>query len=128
LPSENHDNKNAVEERSAQSQPDNVYIQAEPIDGYPHLYAWFEKSLVYPNEAIKDSIQGVVTVVFSIDEKGRAQNIHIDNSLGKAFDDEVYRLMTNMPLWKPASYNGHYVRGKISLPLTFEIKKLNSKK
>jgi TonB family protein len=125
---DNHSSTKSVGSQPAQSQPENVYVQAEPVDGYPQLYAWFEKSLVYPKGAVKDSIQGEVTVVFSIDEKGKAQNVHIDNSLGKVFDDEVYRLMASMPLWKPATYNGHYVSGKISLPLTFEIKKLNSKK
>jgi TonB family protein len=104
-----------------------VYIQAEPVNGYPDLYAYFEKELVYPIEAIKDSIQGDVTVVFSIDTVGKPQQIQIENSLGKPFDKEVLRLITNMPLWKPASFNGKYVNSKVSLPIIFEVKKVHTK-
>jgi TonB family protein len=106
---------------------DAIYVQAEPVNGYPDLYAYFDRELVYPAEAIKDSIQGDVTVVFSIDTTGKAQEIQIENSLGKPFDKEVLRLMVNMPLWKPASFNGKYVNSKVSLPLTFELKKVPTK-
>jgi TonB family protein len=104
-----------------------VYDQAEPVNGYPDLYAYFDRELIYPREAIKDSTQGVVTVVFSIDPEGKPQEIKIENSLGKLFDKEVLRLMMNMPLWKPASYNGKHVNSKVSLPLTFELKKISPK-
>jgi TonB family protein len=100
-----------------------VYRQAEPRDGYPVLYAYFEKNLVYPRAAVKDSVEGVVNVVFSIDAEGKPKNITIENSLGPLFDQEAVRLLNNMPLWKPASYNGKVVPSKISLPITFALNK-----
>jgi TonB family protein len=105
----------------------NVYQQPEPVNGYPDLYAYFDKELTYPQTAIKDSVQGVVTVVFLVNEAGKAENIEIENSLGKPFDDEVMRLIGNMPLWKPALYNGKLVKSKVSLPLTFQLRKIHSK-
>lgn len=103
-----------------------AYAQAEPLDGYPILYEYFNKHLVYPVGAVKDSVEGVVNVVFSIDITGKAKNIIIENSLGLLFDKEAIRLVENMPLWKPASYNGKAVPGKISLPITFELKKISN--
>ena len=103
-----------------------AYAQAEPLDGYPVLYEYFNKHLVYPVGAVKDSVEGVVNVVFSIDITGKAKNIIIENSLGLLFDKEAIRLVENMPLWKPASYNGKAVPGKISLPITFELKKISN--
>lgn len=125
-PSISDDDKKVVEKQQ-KTNTEIVYIQAEPVNGYPDLYTYFDKKLVYPQEARKDSAQGVVTVVFTIDADGKPQQIQIEKSLGKVFDKEVYRLITNMPLWKPASYNGKHVNSKVSLPLTFEMKKLNPK-
>lgn len=95
------------------------YVQAEPIDGYPALYDYFDKNLVYPEEALAKSVDGVAEVTFVIDTTGRAVEIRIENSLGEEFDREVFRLLENMPLWTPASYNGTPVRSRLSLPITF---------
>lgn len=111
------------EEQSVEaSQP--VYVQAEPVDGYPTLYNYFSSELKYPGTMMKDSIQGVVMVVFTINAKGEAEKISIDQSLGRAFDDEAIRLIKNMPSWKAATYNKKPVPSRISLPITFQIRKL----
>lgn len=104
--------------------PQPVYAQAEPVDGYPKLYQYFSTDLKYPETMMKDSIQGVVMVMFTINVKGEPEKITIDQSLGKAFDEEAIRLITKMPPWKPATYNNKPVPSRISLPITFQIQKL----
>lgn len=106
---------------------ENIYIQAEPLNGYANLYTYFSNNLVYPKEAIKDSIQGLITLSFVIDIDGRAKKIEIKQSLGELFDKEAIRLVANMPLWKPAMLNGNVVSSQISLPITFQIQKSKSK-
>jgi periplasmic protein TonB len=98
------------------------------VNGYPDLYAYFDRELIYPPAATRDSTQGIVTVLFSINAQGKADDIRIENSLGKEFDDEVFRVIRNMPLWKPAYYNGKIVKSKVSLPLTFKLTKVSSPK
>lgn len=105
-----------------------VYAQAEPVDGYPNLYEYFRRELKYPAEAMKDSIQGEVTAIFTINADGNPERITIENSLGPAFDREAVRLITNMPEWKAATYNNKPVASRMSLPLTFQIKKITSEK
>jgi TonB family protein len=117
------------QEKSKQKYPNElpaVYQQPEPVNGYPDLYAYFDKELTYPQSAIKDSVQGVVTVVFYVNLQGKADDIRIENSLGQAFDEEVFRVIRNMPAWRPAYYNGKVVKSKVSLPLTFSLKKVSS--
>lgn len=104
------------------------YVEAEPAEGYPNLYDYFAKEIRYPAEAIKDSIQGIVSVSFLIDKEGKPVQIKILNSLGPAFDKEAQRLIENMPMWKPATLNGKPVAAKISLPFTFQIVKSNPDK
>ncbi len=103
------------------SAPSPVYQQAEPVNGFPHLYEYLNSQIQYPQHAISDSIQGVVTVTFIIDPAGNAGKIQIQNSLGLAFDEEARRLITNMPSWRPATLNGKPTAAKISIPLTFQI-------
>jgi TonB family protein len=101
-----------------------VYVQAEPVEGYPHLYAYFNAELKYPQEAMKDSIRGEVIAEFTISSQGIPEKIGIEQSLGPLFDREVIRLITNMPAWKPATYKNKPVASKMSLPLTFQLKKI----
>lgn len=103
------------------------YLEAEPVDGFPALYEYFSSELVYPREAMADSIQGVVTASFIIGVGGVPENIRLENSLGKAFDEEVKRLIENMPAWKPATVNGKPVPSRLSIPVTFRIQKVRNK-
>lgn len=105
------------------TEKDPVYVQAEPVAGYPSLYEYFDTNLVYPAVAVKDSLEGIVNVEFVIDTDGNATDIVVENSLGSSFDKEAIRLVENMPEWKPATYNGQPVRSKISLPITFGLHK-----
>jgi TonB family protein len=100
-----------------------VYVQAEPEAGYPALYEYFAKELTYPATALKDSVQGVVSVAFTISKDGKPERIAIEQSLGAAFDEEAIRVIRNMPAWKPATYNGKPLASRMSVPLTFQITK-----
>jgi len=98
-----------------------VYTEAEPLHGYPELYAYFQKEKTYPVEALKDSVEGIESVSFVINRNGKPEQIKILNSLGTAFDNEAIRVIGNMPEWRPASLNGKPTPARISMPLTFHI-------
>jgi TonB family protein len=111
--------------RSEKSTPKlDVYLQAEPLEGYTHLYAYFNENLLYPPQAVKDSVEGIETVSFTIDQQGMPTLITITQSLGPLFDQEAIRLIRQMPAWKPATLNGHPVASQLSVPLTFELKRI----
>lgn len=100
------------------------YVEAEPQNGYPEFYEYLNNTLQYPAESIKDSIQGVETVSFTINAQGKTENIFVRQSLGKAFDEESIRVIQQMPAWKPAVLNGKPVASQISIPLTFHMERL----
>lgn len=101
-----------------------VYIQAEPVEGYAHLYEYFNRELIYPAVALKDSIQGVLTVSFTINRIGLPENLQFTSSLGQPFEEEATRLILSMPAWKPATLNNQPVASRLSLPLTFQIQSI----
>lgn len=111
----------ASAEGSQQATPPIQYIQAEPLDGYPQLYSYFDAELRYPAEAIADSVQGTLSVSFVIDRDGKPTNIAVQGSLGPLFDKEAIRLIQQMPPWKPAKVNGQPIPAKVSLPLVFKL-------
>lgn len=101
-------------------EPD-VYQQAEPLQGYTHLYQYFNENLAYPSSALPDSLEGIETVSFTIDAQGHPTRIVITQSLGPAFDQEATRLIQGMPAWKPATLNGRPIASQLSVPLKFQI-------
>lgn len=106
---------------------EDVYVQAEPVQGYALLYAYFNDHLVYPPSAVKDSVQGVETISFVVNAEGKAEKVEVKQSLGEAFDKEARRLVAGMPAWKPATLNGRPVPSSIALPITFQIQRIKSK-
>ena len=110
-------------EAGTQPLKNSQFTQAEPVQGYPALYEYFNHELKYPEGMAKDSIEGVVTVSFAISGDGKPNQIKIANSLGKLFDQECLRVIENMPQWKPATINGKPTETRLSIPLTFTIKK-----
>ena len=121
--------QSSVEENITQQNTpvESVYTQAEPIKGYASLYTFLNMHLRYPNESIKDSIQGVQTVSFVINKEGKPENIQFIESLGVPFEIESKRLIESMPVWKPATLNGKPVPSKLVLPLTFQIQTIKAK-
>lgn len=120
--------EDSVDLRKTDSQPVTekakpVYVAAIPVAGYDTLYAYLNRELIYPAVAIKDSLQGVMIVSFHINTEGRPERIKTSGTLGKPFEAEAVRLIEHMPLWKPATVDGKPVRSKISIPLTFQLRK-----
>lgn len=113
-----------VEQKSKQNEiTTSAFIEAEPVNGYPALYNYFDHELKYPYEAMRDSIEGIVTVSFNINSQGKPEQIKIENSLGQVFDKECTRVVNAMPVWKPATLNGKPISTKLSIALTFKMKK-----
>ena len=102
------------------------YMQAEPLNGYPDLYDYFNATLVYPASALNDSIQGVQIISFVINKNGKVEQIEVEQSLGPEFEKESIRLIENMPEWKPAKLDGKPMSTRISIPITFQIQKIKN--
>jgi protein TonB len=61
-----------------------------------------------------------VTASFIISEKGEIRDINIVRSAGKAFDEEVIRVIRLMPEWIPAKQGGKPIAVTYSLLVRFE--------
>ena len=79
--------------------------------------------MIYPKEAKTNSKEGIVVVKFTIESDGRVTSpeIVMDN-VGYGAVEEVKRLISLMPKWKPGYLEGQPVPVDYTMPVNFKIK------
>ena len=104
--------------------PNNFVIQEEMAEfpgGDTAMHQYFSKNIEYPELARTEGITGKVIVSFIINEEGLPENIKIIRSVGGNCDEEIIRVINNMPAWKPAIQAGHLIRTKKVMGFNFEL-------
>ena len=92
-------------------------------DGEKAMMEFIGKTLVYPQEAIEQHIQGTVNIRFVINSNG---TVSFDRVLGKPnkyLQEEAVRVIKLMPNWIPAERDGKKVSSYYIIPIRFELDK-----
>ena len=87
------------------------------------LKKWVYVYLKYPQEAVRQGIQGRVLVDFIIDEKGHVTNVRAVKSSHPLLEEEALRVIKASPDWKPGRVRGKKVKSEISLNVEFRLEK-----
>lgn len=87
------------------------------------LQKWVYQYLRYPQEAVRNGIQGRVLVDFVIDEKGRVKDVEVNKGVDPLLDAEAVRVIQASPDWKPARMAGKKVKCRISLYVDFKLER-----
>lgn len=99
-----------------------VFSQMEQMPEFPggmdSLQVFLQKNLTYP-ASLDHQVDANVIVQLVINKNGKIKDITIIRSAGKAFDDEVIRVIKLMPDWTPAIQRGKPVSAKYNLPVKF---------
>ena len=85
------------------------------------LLNFVSKNLKYPESAIKDKIQGKVTLRFIVTKTGEVDKIEIVRSLQPDCDKEAVRVVKMLPKFVPGKQNGKLVDVWYTLPITFKL-------
>jgi hypothetical protein len=98
-----------------------IHIQTETFPEFPGgekaLITYIKQYIKYPVNAIKDSIEGSVSIRFSIDENGFTGNISFLKSIYLEIDTVCVNMIKNMPQWKPGSQLTNSKKGWYWRPL-----------
>ena len=86
------------------------------------LLRYLAKEIHYPKEARKKKTEGRVIAEFIVSKTGQVYDIHIIKGIGMGCDEEVVRVLQNMPAWQAARQNGKAVNCKFKLPVLFALK------
>ena len=102
-----------------------TYNLAQPQGGRDAYSKYLEQKLIYPEQALKNEVEGRVTIQFTVDDKGRLSNFKVLNSLGFGCDDEAIRLIREGPAWFPSRKNDKPVAEEVKVGLKFDIPNKN---
>jgi protein TonB len=84
--------------------------------------AFLNRTLVYPEEAVRQRIQGTVVVQFIVDVQGRVSGIEaISGPVSGGLREETIRVIQKSGRWNPGSWNGYKVATYKRQPLTYKL-------
>ena len=94
----------------------------------PHIcnenefYNFLGKNLHYPEEALKDSLQGTVYIGFIVEPDGTLSDLEVVKGFNELCDEEALRVMKMSPRWMPAlSKEGNPIRFEMNFPVRFKL-------
>jgi TonB family protein len=115
---------------------DGVYVVAEVMPKFAgcasdtlqdctfrKLLEHIKGNMKYPDEAIKQNIQGQVVTEFVIDADGTVTDAKVKTGLGHGCDEEALRVIALMPTWTPGYQDGKAVPVRMTLPILFQLPK-----
>ncbi len=88
--------------------------------GSQALVDFLRENTKYPEQALKDSMEGRVVVAFVIDTDGSITKPEVVRGVHPLLDAEALRVVKLMPKWEPGSENGTPVKVRYNLPITFK--------
>lgn len=104
-----------------------IFEQVEVLPEYPGgmqaCFKFLSDNIKYPENAMKNKIEGRVIVSFTVDKDGSVIKPEIVRSVDPELDAEALRVMTLMPKWKPGMQRGEVVAVKYTIPVSFALSK-----
>lgn len=97
----------------------------EELPEYPggmvEFMKWLTATLKYPDAALKQHIEGKVTISFIVNKDGSLSDIKIVKGVHHLLDEEALRVAHLMQKWQPGKEKGKTCRTMIAIPIVFAI-------
>ena len=95
---------------------------AEYPGGFEAMAAYIAKSVVYPEKAKAEGVEGKVFVQFVVEPDGSIAEATVLRGVGGECDAEALRVVKSMPKWQPATFKGKPARSKYVMPIYYTLK------
>lgn len=110
---------------SKESKNNTIYGYIEPPAVFPggdmELINWIYTHLKYPEEALKDSIEGLVVVQFVVGKTGKVGEVKIVRSPNPIFDQAAIDVVKTLPDFIPGKKEGKPADCWYTLPIRFKL-------
>ncbi|MBR1926198.1 MAG: TonB family protein, partial [Bacteroidales bacterium] len=83
---------------------------------------WVNSNLVYPKEAMDRSIQGRVTLQFTVTRAGKVKYVKVIRGIDTLLDNEAIRVVSASPDWTPGVQKGRTVDVTYTFPVIFVLR------
>lgn len=104
---------------------DMVFDVVEVMPQYPGgqiaMMKYIMENMKYPEQAMKEGIQGRVTVRFIVEKDGSISNVSPIHPVHPLLDKEAIRVVKSMPKWSPGKQHGKPVRVQLIVPIMFKL-------
>ena len=104
---------------------EDVFMVAEQMPEFPggmkEMLKFLQENVKYPENAMKNNVQGRVIVQFVIEKDGTPTEFKVVRSVDPDLDAEALRVLQTMPKWKPGMQRGEVVRVKYTVPVSFKL-------
>ena len=94
---------------------------AEYPGGFEAMSAYISKSIVYPEKAKADGVEGKVFVQFVVEKDGSVGDATVFRGVSPECDEMALQVVKAMPKWQPATFKGKPVRSRFMLPINFKL-------
>jgi protein TonB len=105
-----------------------IFIAVEEMPEFPGgsaaLLEFISKNTVYPEDALRNNIQGRVMLKFVVNADGSVGRIDVLRSIDPLLDMEAVRVVGMLPRFRPGRQNGVPVPVWHSVPVSFKIEDL----
>lgn len=100
---------------------DVVEVMPQFPGGQIAMMKYIMENMKYPKQAMKEGIQGRVTVRFIVEKDGSISDVKPILSVHPLLNKEAVRVVESMPKWTPGKQNGKPVRVRFNLPVMFKL-------
>ena len=104
---------------------DIIHVRAEIQPSFPGgpaaMMKFLKDNIKYPSVCAETGIQGRVIVSFVVNKDGSIEQVEVLSGVHERLDAEAVRVVKLMPTWTPGQMQGHAVRTKFNLPVTFRM-------
>lgn len=100
---------------------DVVEVMPQFPGGQIAMLQYLMKNIKYPEQAMKEGIQGRVAVSFIVEKDGSISDVKPILSVHPLLNKEAVRVVKSMPKWSPGKHNGKPVRVRFNLPVMFKL-------
>ena len=100
---------------------DVVEVMPQFPGGQIAMLKYIMENIKYPEQAMKEGIQGRVAVSFIVEKDGSISDVKPILSVHPLLNKEAVRVVESMPKWSPGKQNGKPVRVRFNVPVMFKL-------
>lgn len=98
-----------------------TFRMAEPHGGKSDFKNYLNRTIKYPEEALRNKTEGRVTVRFAVETDGRLTDFEVVKGIGFGCDEALIRAIREGPTWQPGSRGDVPLRDKVKVRFKFEL-------
>lgn len=93
----------------------------EFIGGEEAMYKYLAENISYPKEALRFGLEARLYVQFVVDIDGSISDVEVLRPQGHGFDSAAFKVISEMPKWKPGKKGGRNVKVLYVIPINFAL-------